>query len=298
MFYAPEILSRKNGTELSLVYYLSTTRSLRRVSKKEILELDFDAVLEQIRNPKTPFALRLYSYLLQGLVKIWIFKVDFCISKMKKLLILPRPRASRAATASLTSHRANINIQVREDWISEVEDSGISSNVFLKGLADRPGGDFSGLEYSLEVNHLQNPLINGLPHVGKRTKIDWKTVIDLDHQATAKETRISVISIPDLIECHALEQFHRIGLGKMSQYDLVQDSDARRVFGDIDDMSVEDPRITSSLSQEKDGVNPHKEISRTQSKALWFYNVLVSASRGELVVLQEKPFGKLTIRHN
>lgn len=295
MFYAPEILSRKSRTELSLVYYLSTTGSLKRITRREILELDFGTVLEQIRDPRPPFALRLYSHLLQGLTRVWAFKMDFYMGKAKSLLASPRPRASRTATERTTSHATNANLQICEDWISDVEDSRVSSNVpFERLLTDDFTQDFT----------------SRTPCMEKKMKIDHRTVVDRGHQTVTKGMRVRKVSIPGLIECHAVEQFiASLNDTPMLDFKRAQNSEAQNAFWD--DVSVEDPRVSSSLSQEKDGIGPYGRVemqekdgispygrAEVQSRALWFYSILVSASKGELTVFQERPFGKLIIRHN
>lgn len=276
MFYAPEILSRKSRTSLSLVYYLSTAGSLRRVCRKEILELDLDTVIEQIRSPERPFALRLYSYLLQGIARIWTFKMDFYISKTRGL-ISPRPRSVRVPKR--LCHSTNTNLEVCEDWVSEVEDSGSSTDPHLER-----SGDDAGFR-----TDLQGSLASDLLCV-ERIKIDRKTET-LSSGTVSKSGRVREVPIPYLIGCYAAEHFTRV---KMSKALLdPQDNDVWYCRS-IDDISAEDPRISSSLTHERDGICLHR--TPLQSKALWFYNVLVAASRGEVTVLQEEPFGELVIR--
>lgn len=72
---------------------------------------------------------------------------------------------------------------------------------------------------------------------------------------------------------------------------------------DFENGSIEDPRISSSsLSQEralggKVDENAFKnENSLEIGRAGWFYNILLSATRGEVKITQEHPFSEIHVQ--
>lgn len=78
MFYNHDILSRRK-TGLGIVWLAATLgdRSIvRRLSRKEILNVDIGGACEYVRRPTEPLSLRLSSQLMFGLVKLYFHRTD------------------------------------------------------------------------------------------------------------------------------------------------------------------------------------------------------------------------------
>lgn len=84
MFYSTQLLSNKSKTIFSKIYFISSTK--RKLSKKEMENIDLNITIQNIVEPPVPFSLRLYSLLLRGIVRIYILKVKNIESELKIFL--------------------------------------------------------------------------------------------------------------------------------------------------------------------------------------------------------------------
>lgn len=319
MFYAPEILSYKNKTELSLVYYMSTAKNPRRFARKDVVGLNVESIINQMKNPKVPFALRLYSYLLKGIVRIWVMKVDFYKGKVQSLLSksVPRPR-NMLRTRETLSLNNEINLKIIEDFMSEVEDlsttteanlirpaggmaqfeamaGGFNIDGFCSAYDGLSADKLSVVQDGFEVGGFGESISSNIPSDASRRvssiKIDRKIEMGPD-EMYGKRLRTSSFEIPSLIDCHAVQMFEKIVCKSKAHANLL--CKAGDGF-DFDNASIEDPRISSSLSQERSIERERPIVSQRESQALWFYNLLVSATKGEIRMFQSEPFSEILI---
>lgn len=306
MFYAPEILSYKNKTELSLVYYISTAKNPKRFSRKDVVELDVESILEQMKNPKVPFALRLYSYLLKGIVKIWVMKVDFYKNKTESLLLVKKlPNIKREVNNNNTGP---INLRVIEEIISEVEDNSSLTNGLQENHQNYYNNNNDYMNDYINDFNIQNPFNNEIDgFIGEsmgsykkivKNRIDKNIEINFN-EIIVKKSKTNPFEIPNLAQCYISDRFEKFFHKNMNNQPVQE-------YFEID--SIEDPRISSSLSQERSlnsqfnvklenekNNNSQRVILKEETKAIWFYNILVSAAKGEIRVYQEKPFSELII---
>lgn len=297
MFYVPEILSHKNKTELSLVYYLSTTKNPKNSIKKEVVEINFSKVIDQMRNPKIPFALRLYSYLIKGLVQIWVIKVDFYRGKINSLFVekdMPRKKSTRRMTI-----RDNINLRVIDQVINDenVEYFEISSfrdrhHEQFDNMISADAFDFDGVTDN--SNSLQN--VRNIRHPVHLVKIDNKIEIGFD-EIWIKKIKPDHNEFPDLEDCFVKRMFE----DKISRYKAARERDNLFEIDLVDTVSVEDPRI-SSVTSASVNASINSNITKDEdvlerSPAMWFYNLLVAASEGRMILKQEEPFGMIDIEY-
>ncbi|EJW04865.1 hypothetical protein EDEG_00958 [Edhazardia aedis USNM 41457] len=117
MFYSTEILSIKNKTSLALIYYISTTNNrTKKITKKDILTIDLPNVINALKNPSQPFALRLYSILIKGVVRIYFLKVKYLEDEIsvfnKKTLLLTNNKIERKKLKALP---VNLNSNINEN---------------------------------------------------------------------------------------------------------------------------------------------------------------------------------------
>lgn len=93
MFYAKEILSMQAKTDISLIYYLSTTNNIRRINRKDILKLNIKNALINVLDQT--FALRLYGYILKGVSKLYLLKIKYYEHEVTGLLNLLKVRLDK-----------------------------------------------------------------------------------------------------------------------------------------------------------------------------------------------------------
>ncbi|KAI5177069.1 hypothetical protein PAEPH01_2459, partial [Pancytospora epiphaga] len=229
MFYAPEILSFKNKTELSMLYFLSTTNNTKRVGKKGIISMNINRLIENITHPSPPFSLRLYAYLLSGLVQVWIAKINICSKEMQGAI------APRQARKQIPKPRLLIspNLQMEENFIDQIDDDIIlemESNMMLAlenkplgslvcknendvslGTFDDVGNTFmtNALSSIEEARNAWNSSEN-LENI-KNQKIVKKMKIDVKNTLDAKQILIikyknDKCKLPSLEKCYALVQ--------------------------------------------------------------------------------------------
>lgn len=295
MFYAPEILSLKNKTELSMLYYISTAKGFRRLSRKSISRMDIGGMVNEIESPRVPFSLRLYAYLLSGLVRVWLVKVDCCVRGIR-MLVVPVQRRSRVERPKAA---VSPNLELEEEFIDHVEDSRDATQGLVLGTCDGP--DFSDGPNSAAATG--NVLRRRLP-----TKLDSRSTLGAEDVFVRRLYR-PARSLPDSIGCFIVESFKRLLAGND------RPADSGRGFDDCfapwsDEMacatasgSVEEPRLSDSKASDQrlsdsrlsEHNPPSSETSGRLGRALWFYSVLLGASAGHVVVEQEEPFGEILV---
>jgi len=86
MFYSAELLALKNKTQMSVLYYMATTKKAKRPIQKYILFVDIKIAIAEIKETKIPFSLRLYSHLMMGLARIWVFQGEYLMKKYNQMI--------------------------------------------------------------------------------------------------------------------------------------------------------------------------------------------------------------------
>ncbi|EOB12716.1 Sister chromatid cohesion 1 protein 3 [Nosema bombycis CQ1] len=119
MFYAANLLSMKSNTELSLVYFVSTTK--KKLNKQTLNNLNIQKILKSLLNPPQPFALRLYSYLVVGVVRIYLYKLKAYENEVQNLLNLLSYKRKKVGI-KVGKDKKNLN-KVNEDYEILLDDS-------------------------------------------------------------------------------------------------------------------------------------------------------------------------------
>lgn len=317
MFYSTEILSHKNKTELSILYYISTTDTLKNITRKDILNMDLQKLLNEILNTKIPFALRLYSYLLKGLVKVWMLKIKYYKIQIKNLNLTPKqdPAKQLSKKPKLSNDHTGVNLQINEDVISDLEESCASSFRLDRSLADAVSylqqnnlnNYYQGLDVDFEYNHEVEKTNNKRIIPLKTYNI---TISDNFIMKEVNNTEFQMI-IPNLISSYITNQIGVVltenievehqDLTCSNLFDLGMDEFNFKSFQDMS--SIEDPRISSTLSAERDASRLRKSFqefadnnSDKDSKAYWFYSLLVLASKGLINVSQVEMYGEISVQ--
>lgn len=305
MFYSPEILSQKNKTELSLVYYLSTTKNIKKSCRKEVVSVNFNAVLEKIKNPRVPFALRLYSYLLNGIVRMWMIKVEFYRLQAKNMFIPKR----KQVISNRKVVESNVNLRIIENYITELEDCSNVNQDQIGSVEEIINDEITG---NTQNDFFNNDFFNdneiiSFENTVKRAKkevVDSKIQLEIE-DIFLKKTKNTNFDLPSLVDCETSRKFEiflnqilkrsdasvKCGMATAVQYQCFDN-----------DFSVEDPRISSSISLEKNNFKPSSSendemlYKPLETRILSFYNILLAASKGEIEVFQSKPFDIIEIR--
>ncbi|EOB13414.1 Sister chromatid cohesion 1 protein 3 [Nosema bombycis CQ1] len=119
MFYAANLLSMKSNTELSIVYFVSTTK--KKLNKQTLNNLNIQKILKSLLNPPQPFALRLYSYLVVGVVRIYLYKLKAYENEVQNLLNLLSYKRKKVNN-KVGKDKKNLN-KVNEDYEILLDDS-------------------------------------------------------------------------------------------------------------------------------------------------------------------------------
>lgn len=310
MFYSPQILSQRNKTEISLVYYISTVRNVKKNFRKEVIELDFNTVLEKIKNPKVPFALRLYSYLLNGIVKMWIIKIEYYKAQAKNLLYAKK----KLVAAPKRIPETNVNLRIIDQYISDLEEC---SNTINENNSQEPVGSIEEINNRIEgylngeVEFEQNEnfllsenasySLNGVGSIKKlkRTQVDRETTLEVNDIYTRK-IQCSNLNLPNLVACDLSLKFENF-ISELNKAPELGQIDHENQFFE-NEISIEDPRISSTVSSEKNNFKASSSdledfnFKFNETKALSFYNILLEASKGEIEVYQRSAFEIIEIR--
>lgn len=296
MFYVPEILSHKNKTELSLVYYLSTTKNPKNSIKKEVVDLNFCKVIDQMRNPKVPFALRLYSYLIKGLVQIWIIKVDFYRGKVNSLFVEKNSTKNKPMRRATINN--NINLRVIDQVINDenVEHFEISSFLERNQLVDQLDNVVNADAFDFDGIVESSSSLKNIKQAVHLKKIDNKIEVGFD-EIWLKKTRTDHSELQGLRDCFIKRMFEDM----ISKYNNDATKTTPFDIDFIDTVSVEDPRISSVTSVSvntsiSSNIAKEEELIE-KSPAMWFYNLLVAASAGRIILTQDEPFGLIGIEY-
>ncbi|KAJ1043487.1 hypothetical protein NDA10_004052 [Ustilago hordei] len=116
MFYSSDILSRRK-TGLGIVWLAATLgdRSVvRRLTRKEILSVNITLTCEHLQHPSEPFALRLSSQLLFGVVKLYSHQTELLLSDASNAHSDVRRRMFTTSTISPTTREIDMRTATKQ----------------------------------------------------------------------------------------------------------------------------------------------------------------------------------------
>ncbi|KAM0673399.1 R8 protein [Gurleya vavrai] len=187
MFYSTEILALKNKTSLALLFYISTTNNnTKRVHKKEIEGLNITKAIITLQHPPQPFALRLYSILIKGLVRIYSIKIKYCESELnlfhKSMYVIKRKNKKEKKRKALNLKLNACLLQEHNDFMQGIEETTFNrffDNTMLTDprnieiITGNNSNNFEPGDYPIYIEENCNELSNN----NKRKKIDKKIEI-------------------------------------------------------------------------------------------------------------------------
>lgn len=311
MFYSSELLSLKSKTEISILFYVSTTKTHNKISKKQILNLNISILIDEIINPSIPFSLRLYSHLLIGISKIWKIKLELYSKNITKLE-RPKRERIRKPNKNLT------NLAIEEAFMDHVSDMDSSISSFKNLISQDVQIDYdhifdhneygmiSDLEDMRKTSDIQ--LIENFTGV-KKSKIDCNTTLEVNKLFSIK-TGEKMMKIDDPIDCFVVKYFRDFLVSIRKQKEEVCDSfeplsgdgNEGKYFDCNEDpwnsnieMSIEDRRNSNSMVQSISDLSVIQIKNECMELSEWFYNILVDASLGKIEVFQESAFEEIQI---
>lgn len=116
----------RQKSELSLLYYISTSNNaLRRVNRKEVESIDISSMIEMLRTHPRPFSLRVYSFLVRGIVKVYFLKLKYCESEVLSVVNGLHARKTRRKKGRVTvvPRRESLVLQIDDDFIDAYSES-------------------------------------------------------------------------------------------------------------------------------------------------------------------------------
>ncbi len=320
MFYAPELLSLKNKTEISIVYYMSTSKGHKRLGKKTVNSVDIRNVLADILHPKIPFSLRLYAYILDGIVKVWIIQIKyFFLSSKKSVPLQSRPR---------NKVRKSPNLCIEDIFIESLKDSVI--NDAEQGNYDEfdyPINDCTimenQIEGSLEFENRMGDSVSSI-ELGRKNsssfvlpqhipKIKIKKIDEINelsnNQIILKKRRLDVLLkfdeyisgeivnlIKNMFKCS--EKSDHPVISNSNLQDPIEyfsnQLDYHSFPSSIEECRISDSKINNSVISSNQIIS-ESERSVKNEKADWFYNLLVDASKGKIKLYQKEPYAEIMI---
>lgn len=257
MFYASDILAMKNNTDISLLYFISTTN---RITKKDLKRLNIPSLLLSLT--EQPFALRLYSYLVVGIIRVYLYQLKVYEMEIQTLL-------SSLQVKKITKRRmkeASDRILLRD--MSLLVDEPITSEV----------EDLEDVNYCDEVDH---------PRVKKRLILDSYTEYPTPTKFCTNFYKKKFPSCPPSSTYEVLE--------------LIKSFDLQEIHLSFDYEPVEKMRGSSGLNYSTTVVEeiPFDVHRMTEggrlSRAMNFYLLLEKCSKGEIQVYQKEPYSEIQI---
>lgn len=116
MFYSIDILSRRK-TGLGIVWLAATLgdrSAIRRLTRKEILSVNITLTCDHLGNPTEPFALRLSSQLLFGVVKLYFHQTELLFSDVSNVHSDVRRRMLTTSTTALTTREIDMRTATKQ----------------------------------------------------------------------------------------------------------------------------------------------------------------------------------------
>ncbi|KAM0686315.1 R8 protein [Conglomerata obtusa] len=121
MFYSTEILSPKSKSSLALLFYISTTNT-KKVNKKEIESVNITNTITSLQHPPQPFALRLYSILIKGLVRIYMMRLKYCENECNVFFKMVLQKKARSNLGNKKKCILKQNILSEGDFLRDIEE--------------------------------------------------------------------------------------------------------------------------------------------------------------------------------
>lgn len=249
----------KSNTDISLLYYISTTK---RITKKDLKRLNIPSLLVDLT--KQPFALRLYSYLVVGIIRVYLFKLKVYESEIQTMLNTLQYKRKRE---SKVSRKRKIEECLLEDEVYE-------DGVYDEGVC--------------EVHE------HKLHDDGILVKRRHKVIVDrVTEYSNCTKFSLSTLHPSVEVQDFVMPPYTVLGLIKAFDVHIPEEMD-------MDYEPVEKMRGSSGLNysttvvEEEMPLDTHRMTGRL-GRAMSFYLLLERATKGEIEVYQKEPFSEILV---
>jgi hypothetical protein len=303
MFYASEVLSLRNRSALAVLYYVSTTNNRgRRINKRDIEDIDIADAISSMQEPERPFALRLYSFLLKGVVRIYKIKVTSCQAELHSLLssMLSSRRPKRGAKKARVG--ADV-LRTEDDVISNI----------CSHDAEEPSYEMlcSGSEISVDFGGEEGPRVEKRCGI-RKAMIDDETELDRDriYLTETQGNRKPMLEVKPMNGTFIVDRINEICVGHQRDSSLMSGDSNAPGYSSVE--RVRNSSLASFRSNLGGEVRSDEweflgftstdlnfdevAVGGKRFKSLAFYKILELATTGVVKPQQSYPYGPIVLK--
>lgn len=325
--YSSQILCTQQNTqqktELAILYYISTSNStFRRVNKKDIENIDISSMIEVLKVPQRPLSLRVYSFLIKGIVKVYILKVKYCEHEVQGILNGLEVKKLKKKREPSVPRRDSLILKIEDDFIegySEPEECQTISNISGPVIVESLTNDNSYLESEVQnevsevmdavvvkkrrksvvdrrIEIVQNKSVNALK-AGDIPKQYCSPLVFKEFENFLKLTKFR--GTPLNTDINEIE-FHfpdTIGTASPISNSLSVKSAKNTYTKDVHEYEPVKDNLIDKLFSEQDRFNFNKKFLShpKKDKARIFYRLLELGKLGRLGVSQRRPYEDISV---
>lgn len=306
MFYSHKF-SMNSKTDVALIYYVSTIN--KRINKNLIQRLNINEALNNII--EQPYAMRLYSYLLKGIVRIYLLKYKYYqnevnallnVLKFKDTLIIKNKKIEDAGYI-IGINNSNDNNE------SNQNNKKIITNSFSNNLSELYTSNNDNIfdndpSFIYDTNFTNE--LTFIPNI-KDLKINRrKRFIDTEIECSNSTRNICKIKHFKLQNIH-IKMYPIFNMIKNSNQEYFDDIESMEYIRNISSNIVHTSTMqTSSVNTSSNVIPQHinsshcnysycVSIDTRYEQAKEFYELLVKLSNGEIKAYQMMPYDKIEI---
>lgn len=306
MFYSHKF-SMNSKTDVALIYYVSTIN--KRINKNLIQRLNINEALNNII--EQPYAMRLYSYLLKGIVRIYLLKYKYYqnevnallnVLKFKDTLIIKNKKIEDAG------YIIGIN-NLNDNNESNQNNKKIITNSFSNNLSELYTSNNDNIfdndpSFIYDTNFTNE--LTFIPNI-KDLKINRrKRFIDTEIECSNSTRNICKIKHFKLQNIH-IKMYPIFNMIKNSNQEYFDDIESMEYIRNISSNIVHTSTMQTSTVNTSSNVIPQHinsshcnysycvSIDTRYEQAKEFYELLVKLSNGEIKAYQMMPYDKIEI---
>lgn len=306
MFYSHKF-SMNSKTDVALIYYVSTIN--KRINKNLIQRLNINEALNNII--EQPYAMRLYSYLLKGIVRIYLLKYKYYqnevnallnVLKFKDTLIIKNKKIEDAG------YIIGIN-NLNDNNESNQNNKKIITNSFSNNLSELYTSNNDNIfdndpSFIYDTNFTNE--LTFIPNI-KNLKINRrKRFIDTEIECSNSTRNICKIKHFKLQNIH-IKMYPIFNMIKNSNQEYFDDIESMEYIRNISSNIVHTSTMQTSTVNTSSNVIPQHinsshcnysycvSIDTRYEQAKEFYELLVKLSNGEIKAYQMMPYDKIEI---
>lgn len=316
MFYSTQLLTLGTRTELSTLYYISTTNNaFKKIPKNRIESIDILEIVKSIKEPQNPFSLRLYSFLVRGIVKVFILKLKYCegdlnviinsFLKEKKIVASRKPKETKIVLTVDKIEPFNKEIVEYEMTSVECQRGVMSSNTFNDEMICPAVDDFMEITSQISIKrrktersdkHIEIDVSKLTINMRETVKIIIPCVFEEFDKfiRNSKRNQLAVVEQNSFEVCEydvdSVETIRNASSSILKQFSTVEDLE---MFDEVGEIKLEDFIDKSSFNFNKEFEN----IGKTH-KSVLFYELLEMVCAKKAIFYQDGPYYDIHVTLN